>query len=62
MAPVYAAVARVISRHVLGRRSHRRRPGADLSLVVILAVLAAFSFAAVRMLRQYFNAHAEVAA
>ncbi|MBY3030581.1 hypothetical protein HF265_15930 [Rhizobium leguminosarum] len=36
--------------------------GADLSLVVILAVLAAFSFAAVRMLRQYFNAYAEVAA
>ncbi|MGM5059130.1 COG4280 domain-containing protein (plasmid) [Rhizobium leguminosarum] len=37
-------------------------PGADLSLLAILAVLAVFSFAAVRMLRQYFNTHAEVAA
>ncbi|MBY3536866.1 TMEM165/GDT1 family protein [Rhizobium laguerreae] len=37
-------------------------PGDDLSLLAILAVLAVFSYAAVRMLRQYFNAHAEVAA
>jgi uncharacterized membrane protein len=37
-------------------------PGADLSLLAIFAVLAAFSFIAVRMLRQYFTSHAKVAA
>ncbi|MGO7033965.1 COG4280 domain-containing protein [Rhizobium ruizarguesonis] len=37
-------------------------PGADLSLLAILAVLGAFSFVAVRMLRQYLDTHVEVAA
>lgn len=37
-------------------------PGADLSLLAILAVLGAFSFVAVRMLRQYLDTPVEVAA
>lgn len=37
-------------------------PGADLSLVGILAILAAFSLVAVRRLRLYFNSNLQVAA
>ncbi len=37
-------------------------PGADLSLLPIFAVLAIFSFVAVRMLRQYHNSRMEPAA
>ena len=37
-------------------------PGADVSLLAILALLAVFAFAAVRLLRQYFNYHSKVAA
>jgi uncharacterized membrane protein len=36
-------------------------PGADLSLLPIFGILAIFSFFAVRMLRQYYNAQMEVA-
>lgn len=36
-------------------------PGADLSLLPILGLLAIFSFVAVKMLRQYYNAHMELA-
>jgi len=34
-------------------------PGADLSLLPIFALLAVFSFAAVKMLRRYYDAHME---
>ncbi|TCL69439.1 COG4280 domain-containing protein [Rhizobium sp. BK251] len=34
-------------------------PGADLSLLPIFGILAAFSFLAVKMLRQYYNSHME---
>lgn len=37
-------------------------PGADLSLFPIFGILAAFSFVAVKMLRQYYNSHMESAA
>jgi uncharacterized membrane protein len=36
-------------------------PGADLSLLPIFAILAAFSFVAVKMLRQYYSANIKVA-
>ncbi|CAN7148963.1 COG4280 domain-containing protein [Phyllobacterium sp. LjRoot231] len=37
-------------------------PGADLSLIAILAVLAIFSFVAVRMLRGYYSSNVKVVA
>ncbi|UXN61366.1 COG4280 domain-containing protein [Phyllobacterium zundukense] len=37
-------------------------PGADLSLIAILAILAIFSFAAVRMLRGYYSSNVKAVA